>query len=56
MLIEKGKSVNIQDIYNECSKMWKKVLQGKTPAQYYYRVMKVLRITTYAVLCSSKVN
>ena len=29
----KGKAVDIQGIYNECTKMWKEMLQGKTPVQ-----------------------
>ena len=32
-LIEKGKAINIQDIYNEHAKMQKEMLQGKTPVQ-----------------------
>ena len=32
-LIEKGKAIDIRDIYNERSKMRKEMLQGKTPVQ-----------------------
>ena len=32
-LIEKGKTIDIQDIYNECVKIQKEMLQGKIPVQ-----------------------